>query len=161
MLRNPGDLVNELVSESNGESVEAVCEAQRVALEAALSQKQAEKDRLLDAYQTGAVPLPDLKPRIDNIDQQVQSLEEQLGELEEQEPVAEPIAEDLLTEIRRQLYTGLNDAQRQEIVSLLADIVMKTEIDDGGRKTLTAVVTYRFAVVADACTGRGSWRPPA
>ena len=151
-LGDPGDLVDELASEQNGEPAEAVCEAQRVALEAALAQKRAEKDRLLDAYQAGAVPLDDLKPRMDEADAQVGSLEKQLQELEAKVPEPPLVDEDLLAEIRRRLDDGLDDKQRQEIVSLLAEIVMHTEMDEEGHKALKAVVTYKFPVVGDACT---------
>lgn len=160
-LRNPGEILEELAAEQTGPSAAAICEAERTTLEAALAQRRAEKDRLLDAYQAGAVPLPELKPRMEAVDGQVRALELQLEELQAEAPRPEPVDEDLLAEIRRRLGDGLDDRQRQEIVSLLADIVMKTEIDGEGRKTLKAVVTYKFAVAADACTGRGSWRPPA
>ena len=67
-----------------------------------------------------------------------------------------PLDEDLLTELRRCLEAGLDEHQRREIVSLLAEIVMHTEIDEKGRKSLTAIVTYKFPAVVDACTGMDS-----
>lgn len=64
-----------------------------------------------------------------------------------------------LSEIRSRLDAGLTDKQRQEIVRLLASIVINTTIDDG-KKTAKALVTYRFPGVAEGVvntfTGTGS-----
>ena len=162
-LRNPGDLLQELVEEQKDDSALGRWEEERVSLVAAIDGKRLERDRLLDAYQEGALPLADLKPRMDEVEDQVRGLEERLAESDTEQPeAAEPLDEDLLSEIRRRLDAGLDDQQRREIVRLLVkEIIIDTEFDECGRKRARAVVTYNFPRVVDACRGRGSWRPPA
>ncbi|MDP3767613.1 MAG: hypothetical protein Q8S13_06330, partial [Dehalococcoidia bacterium] len=135
------------------EAAEAVWEAERATLAAALDQRHSERSRLVDLYQVGEIKIPELKQRVADVAEKISVLEERLTELEGQRPEPAPEAsEDLLAELRRRLDAGLDDRQRQEIVSLLAEVVMNTECAENGRKRLTAVVTYKFPGVADACT---------
>jgi site-specific DNA recombinase len=161
-LRDPGDgLLEELAQERNNGAAAAQIDAERATLEAALAQRQLERDRLLDAYQAGAIPLPDLKPRLDENARQREGIEEKLRALEPQEPVEEPVIDrDWLAELRKRV-DELDDDQKQKVVALLAGIVVTTEMAEDGSKKATAVVTYRFPEVVTPCRGRGSWPPPA
>jgi hypothetical protein len=84
--------------------------------------------------------------------------------LEARVAVPDPLVSDLvpqevhdtLSEIRARLDAGLTDKQRQEIVRLLAKIVIHTTIGADGRKTAKALVTYRFPGVVNTFTGTGS-----
>jgi hypothetical protein len=67
------------------------------------------------------------------------------------------VVHDTLAEIRSRLDAGLTDAQRQEIVRLLASVVVHTSVDENGKKTAKALVTYRFPGVVNTFTGTGSW----
>ena len=161
-LRDPGDgLLQELAQERNNGAAAAQIDAEWATLEAALAQRQLERDRLLDAYQAGAIPLPDLKPRLDENARQREGIEEKLRALEPQEPVEEPIIDrDWLAELGKRV-DELDDVQKQEVVALLAGIVLTTEVAEDGSKKATAVVTYKFPEVVTPCRGRGSWPPPA
>jgi hypothetical protein len=68
------------------------------------------------------------------------------------------VVHDLLAEIRARLDAGLTDEQRQEIVRLLASVVVQTTIGEDGKKTAKALVTYRFPGVVSTCTATGSWQ---
>lgn len=158
-LRDPDDsLLQELVPERHNDAAAAQIDAEKVTLEAALAQKRLERDRLLDAYQAGAVPLRDLKPRLDQNVREQEAIEERLHALEPQEEPEEPaIDQDLLAEVRQRLGE-LDDEQKQKIVALLAGIVVTTEVAEDGSKKATAVVTYKFPEVVTLCRDRGSWR---
>jgi site-specific DNA recombinase len=156
-LRDPGDgFLEELAQERNNGAAAAQIDAERVTLEAALAQKRLERDRLLDAYQAGAIPLPDLKPRLDENVRGQEAIEEKLRALEPQEePEETVIDQNLLAELRRRV-DELDDEQKQKVVALLAGIVVTTEVAEDGSKKATAVVTYRFPEVVTLCRGRGS-----
>lgn len=158
-LRDPGDIIQELVAERHDTAAAASTEAERRTLEAALAKKRGERDRLLDAYQAGAVPLDQLKPRMDDIASGERQIEERLAALEPEEKPVESVSPDLLQEVRRKLDAGLDEEQWREIVSILVrEIVIHSEGEKPTKKTARAVVTYNFPDVVSSDTGRGSWR---
>lgn len=63
----------------------------------------------------------------------------------------------LLSELRACLDAGLTDRQRQDVVRLLASVVIQTTVSDDGKKSAKALVTYRFPAVVPTCTVTGSW----
>jgi site-specific DNA recombinase len=159
-LRNPGDgLLEELAGERDPETVGVTWEAERATVLAALNQKRAEQDRLLDLYQAGNVKIPEVKQRLADVGDRISVLERQLEEQDASVPEGpQALDEDLLEELRRRLDGGLDDKKRNEILLLLAEVVMNTEIGEDGRKRLSATVTYNFPVDVDACRGRDSSR---
>jgi site-specific DNA recombinase len=161
-LRNPGDLLDELQAEKELNSAAAVAEAQRTTLEAALLGVAGRRQRMIEAYERRVITVDDLKERLKAIDEERLGLEERLRSLEPPpEPQPEPLAGDLLAEIRWRLDAGLDDAQWQKIAqSLVKRISIHTEWVDG-RKQARAVLEYRFPAVVDTFTDRDSWRPPA
>jgi site-specific DNA recombinase len=161
-LRNPGDLIDVLASESTPTSMAAENEAQRITLEGALAKKREERDRLLDGFQSGLLSKEQLKERFDEIAHQEAAIGEKLAALVPEDAPAPSMPPDLLAELRRRLDEGLDDQKWQEIASLLVrEIVIHSEGDDPRTKTARAVITYRFPDVVKPCTGRDSWRSPA
>jgi len=159
-LRDPGDLLDELRAEREMNSAAAVAEAQRTTLEAALQDVAGRRQRMIEAYERKVITVDDLEASLKGIEEEKLGLEERLRDLEPP-PEPEPLAEDLLAEIRRRLDGGLDDAQRQKIAQLLVKrITIHTEWVEG-RKQARAVVEYRFPAVVDTFRGKGSWPPPA
>jgi site-specific DNA recombinase len=161
-LRHPGDLLDELRAERELNSAAAVAEAQRTTLEAALMDVAGRRQRMIEAYERRVITVDDLEERLSAIDEERLGLEERLRALEPPpEPQPQPLAEDLLAQIRQRLDAGLDDAHWQKIAQLLVKrITIHTEWVDG-RKQARAVVEYRFPAVVDTFRGRDSWRPPA
>jgi hypothetical protein len=62
----------------------------------------------------------------------------------------------LLAEVRARLDAGLTDEQRAEIVRLLVGIVIHTDLA-APKKSVRAMVTYRFPCVVDFSTGTDSY----
>jgi hypothetical protein len=75
-----------------------------------------------------------------------------------QTEVVPQVVHDLLAEVRARLDAGLAERQRQEIVHLLASVIVHTTIGEDGKKTAKALVTYRFPGVVNVFTGTGSWQ---
>jgi hypothetical protein len=63
----------------------------------------------------------------------------------------------MLAELRARLDAGLTDEQRQEVVGLLASVEIQTDVDNAGKKTAKALVTYRFPGVVETRTATNSW----
>jgi len=160
-LRNPGDVLDELTSEIGGSPAAAAAEADRLTLERVLKSFSSQRDRVLDLYRRELITFEDLQSQLGKIADEQKGVEQRLATLDEEIDTAPaPISPDLLEEIRARL-DGLDDARRQEIVSLLVHrIVIRTEELDG-EKRVVAVVEYRFPRVVSSSTGRGSSPPPA
>ena len=161
-LRDPGDLLDELRAEREMNSAAAVAEAQRTTVEAALQDVAGRRQRMIEAYERRVITVDELEPSLNAIEEEKLGLEERLRTLEPPpDPQPEPLAEDLLAQIRQRLDAGFDDAQWQKIAQLLVKrITIHTEWVDG-RKQAGAVVEYRFPAVVDTFRDRDSWRPPA
>ncbi|MFH1485678.1 MAG: recombinase family protein [Chloroflexota bacterium] len=145
-LRNPGEVIQELAVNDSLDSAAAIAEAERTTLEAAIREKALERDRMIDAYRRGIIPIDDLDSHLKGIEAKQRELESRVQSLQpEVEAVPEDLPdEDMLTEIRQRLDAGLDDKQRQEIVQLLVrQITIYTEAAEGKRQA-KAVIEYRF-----------------
>lgn len=152
-LWDPGELLDELVSERHNTSAAAIAEAQRLSLASAIKGKDEEREIMLDALRHKDITRDDFARTAGKIEREKRELQDRLAELE---PAAEePVALDLLTDLRERL-ADLDDQQRGEIVRLLVRIKIKTEVIDDGSKNSTAIVEYRFPAVVDDHPGRGS-----
>ncbi len=160
-LRDPGDILDELASETVGSSASAAAEADILTLEKVLQSYEGQRDRILDLYRRELITSDELEGQLRKIAAEQKEVESRLAALtEEVDDAPEPISPDLLEEIRARLG-GLDDTGRQQIASLLVNrIVIRTEEVDG-EKRVVASVEYRFPGVANFSTGRGSSPPPS
>jgi site-specific DNA recombinase len=155
-LRNPSDLLDELDGAREREDQGAIAEAESITLAAALSRLEDQRQRVLALNIRGRMSDVELDKELDRIEGERAALNATLDAL--QAPVGDVVPQevhDTLAEIRARLDAGLTDKQRQEIVQLLAKVVINTTIGDDGKKTAKAVVTYRFPGVPTR-TGTGS-----
>ena len=161
-LRNPGEMLDRLAPEMDGSSQVATAEADRLTLENALESFAGQKDRILDLYRRELITPEDLETQLEKIAAEQKEVEERLRAFnDEMGADPEPIPTDLLEEVRARLDAGLDDAKRQEIVSILVRrIVIRTE-EVAGEKQVVASVEYRFLGVVNSSTGRGSSPPPS
>lgn len=161
-MRDPGPLLEELRSEGADAPSQTVREAERITVEAALREQATQRERILYLFQRSLIGPEELEERLSHISATKELLEQRLAALEPQE--IEPVhtaADDLLASLRERLDHGLSDEERQEVVRLLVNrITVHTEQADGGKKTLRAVVEYRFPqpdpAVVHGSTGTGS-----
>jgi site-specific DNA recombinase len=157
-LRDPGEVLDELDAAREREAQGAIAEAEAITLGRALDGLEAQRKQALNLNIRGRLPDPELDDELDRINRERTELEARVAALEA--PYAEVVpqeARDLLAEVRARLDAGLTDEQRQEIVRLLVGIVVHTETPPDGKKTVRAVVTYRFPCVVPTRTGTGSW----
>ena len=133
-------------------------EQDRLRWQASLVERDGQRERVLDLYQNGYLPRPELEERIGAIEQARGTILEQLATLNEQETTLEEesLPPDLLPELQRRLDQGLSDAERQEILRLLVRrITVHTTVQDNGKKTQRALIEYRLPGGGATCTGRG------
>jgi site-specific DNA recombinase len=154
-LREPGTLLDELRQEANADSADAVREASRMALQAALDALVARRQKRLDQHERGHITDAELDQAIDQIAVEQQEIASRLADLlpEAADPATLPLS--LVEELRERLDAGLAEPERQEIVRhLVASVLVSTEVDAAGKKRAQAVVEYRFppGVVVDICT---------
>jgi len=163
LLRNPGNIVEELAMERDMNPQAALAEAERVTLEAALRQTAAERSNAIRLATKSTISDHELSELTSEIAERREAIEARLSALSVPiEEEAEPVDGDVLAQVRRRLDQGLSDVERQEIVQLLVNrITIYSEGEETGKKQATAVVEYRFpkSVVA-TFTGRGSSRRP-
>jgi site-specific DNA recombinase len=158
-LRNPGDILDELDGVREREAAGAVAEAQAITLARALKSLDEQKARVVKAVRMGLLSDAEVKAELEQISIERIALEARVAALEA--PSAEVVPQevrDLLSEVRARLDAGLTDEQRQQVVRLLAGVVVHTDIGEDGEKTVKAVITYRFPGVVPTCTGTGSSR---
>jgi hypothetical protein len=160
-LRNPGDVLDALDGAREREDQGAIAEAESITLAAALSRLEDQRQRVLALNIRGRMSDVELDKELDRIEGERAALKATLDAL--QAPVGDVVPQevhDTLAEIRARLDVGLTDSQRQEIVRLLANVVINTTIGEDGGKTAKAVVTYRFPAAAEGVvntfTGTGS-----
>jgi site-specific DNA recombinase len=158
-LRNPGDVLDALDGASEREAQGAIAEAEGITLSRALVALEAQRKQSIALNIRGRLSDADLDVELDRIDAERTEVQARLDAV--QAPRAEVVpqeAHDLLAEVRARLDAGLTDEQRQEIVRLLASVVVQTTIGEDGKKTAKALVTYRFPCVVDFFTATGSWQ---
>jgi site-specific DNA recombinase len=128
-LRNPGDLLDELDRAGERESASEIAATDAATLRTALESLDAQKTRLIKSVRTGMLSDEDISTEIEQINTERASLEARLDAA--QAPVAVEVPQevrDTLAEIRARLDAGLTEEQRQEIVGLLAGVVVHTSI---------------------------------
>jgi site-specific DNA recombinase len=158
-LRNPGDVLDALDGRTEREAQDAIAEAESITLAQALDGLEAQRKQVLALSIRGRLPDDELEAELVRIESEAAGLRARLAA--SQAPVGDVVPQevrDTLAEIRSRLDAGLTDAQRQEIVRLLAKIVLHTSISEDGKKTAKALVTYRFPGVVNTFTGTGSWQ---
>ena len=156
-LRNPGDVLDALDGIGEREAQGAIAEAEGITLSRALVALEAQRKQAIALNIRGHIPDAELDEQLARISAERVVLEAHLAAV--QAPRAEVVPQevhDLLAEIRASLDAGLSDEQRQQITRLLASGVIHTSVDENGKKTAKAVVTYRFPCVVETCTGTGS-----
>jgi site-specific DNA recombinase len=158
-LRDPGDVLDELDGVAERETQGAIAEAEAITLTRALDALEQQRKAAIALNIRGRLPDPELNDELDRIDGERTCLEARVAALEAPHAGIVPQeARNLLSEVRARLDAGLTDEQRQEIVRLLVGIVVHTDVGEDGKKTVRAVVTYRFPCVVPTRTGTGSWR---
>jgi site-specific DNA recombinase len=156
-LRNPGDVLDQLDGQAEREAQGAIAEAEAMTLTRRLETLESERRTALDLRIRGHLSDPELEAQLERINGERDALRARLTAL--QAPSAEIVPQevhDLLSEVRARLDAGLTDEQRQEIVRLLAGVVVHTTIGEDGKKTAKALVTYGFPGVVVTRTGTGS-----
>jgi site-specific DNA recombinase len=156
-LRNPGEVLDALDGRAEREAQGAIAEAESITFTQALDGLEAQRKQALALNIRGRLPDAELDAEIDRIETENAALRARLAA--SQAPVGDVVPQvvhDTLAEIRSRLDAGLTDAQRQEIVRLLASVVVHTTIGEHGKKTAKALVTYRFPSVVNTFTGTGS-----
>ena len=165
LLRDPGDILDELDGAREREAAGAIAEAQAITLQRALKSLDEQKARLVKHVRMGVLSDTEVRAELDQISTERVALEARVAALEpSQAEIVPQEAHDLLAEVRGRLDAGLTDEQRQEIVRLLVGIVIHTVVGDDGRKTARALVTYRFPnplAGVSTCTGTDSSLPGA
>jgi site-specific DNA recombinase len=158
-LRNPGDVLDALDGASEREAQGAIAEAESITLARALKSLDDQKARMVKSVRMGVLTDAEVRAELSEIASQRATLEARVAAVQAPEAEVVPQAvHDLLAEIRARLDAGLTDPQRQEIVRLLASVVIHTALGEDGKKTAKALVTYRFPGVVPTCTGTGSWQ---
>jgi len=153
-LRDPGDIIDELGTDSAGEAQAALDAAESVTLARAIESLAGQRKQALALAIRGRLSDAELDVELGRIERERTGLQARLAAT--QAPRAEVVpqeAHDLLAEVRARLDAGLTDEERAEIVRLLVGIVVHTDITPDGKKRARAVVTYRFPGVAPTHTG--------
>ena len=156
-VANPGDVINTLKDRMDQElkSVPPT-ESRRRELTKAIDAKEAEKDRVLDAYRRGLIDIDALSDHVGRSKIELEPLQEELANLTVM--VAQTglavgqmtNAEHLLAELKDQIQGDLDwDTRRQVIEALVKGVTVVTK-GEGRKKTADMVVTYAFAAPVHA-----------
>lgn len=160
-LRSPGTILDELNSENNAGSAAALREAEREIAERGLAGISAQRDRVLDFLRRGIMTPHECEQQMAAVVADEEAYRATIAELAPTESLEDEPDIDLIDALRSRLDGGLDEAMRQEVVSILVrGIRINTEFVDG-RKRGTVVVEYRFPAVVDTGTGTDSARRPA
>ena len=161
-LRDPGELLEELSREREMDAGAAIIEAERITLEGVIADLAHRRKNAIDLKLRGTTSYAELDDQLGQITLEQQGVQERLDEIHVTgtEPNEPPDA-DLLSDVRRRLDAGMDDAQRQEVVRLLVkQITVHTEVTPEGKKA-KVLVEYRFPGVVNVNTDTGSWPPPS
>ncbi len=155
-LRNPGDVLDELAQERD--SGAAVAEAEAITIRRAIAALDDQKATAISLVVRALAPETDLQPELARIAAERSRLEARLTAVDGPEEDHLPdTATDLLSEVRARLDAGLPIEARQEIVRLLVGrIVIHGETAADGKKSVRAVVEYRFPGALNVHTVIGS-----
>jgi uncharacterized protein len=157
-LANPGEVLERLREESQGDGEGKALAERHANLTKRLSQKAAEKDRYVRLYAQGrlddselATYLEDLKYQAQNLRLLLDSVETEIASKKEQLHLAET-TEAWLIALRDRIAevdadTEEAQATRRELVRLLVEAV---EVDRTGEGRTRVRITYRFGPPADA-----------
>ncbi len=152
-LREPGDLLEELCDEISADPPAAVAEAERLTLQTALDSLLSERELTCDLYTTKHITAEELDERMDHLTLERAELERRLAALDPTPAVNDDnlLPADLLDLVRAKLRDGLDDAARQEIVSLLVrQITVHPPRDEANMRI---VIEYNFVVSTSTDTG--------
>ena len=158
-LRNPGDVLDALDGASEREAQGAIAEAESITLARTLKSLDDQKARMVKSVRMGVLTDAEVRAELSEIASQRATLEARVAAAQATvDEIVPQVVHDLLAEIRARLDAGLTEQQRQEIVRLLASVVIHTTVGEDGKKTAKALVTYRFPCVLNVFTATGSWR---
>ena len=155
-LRDPGDILDELAQERDGGS--AVAEAEAILLRRSLARLDDEHRRAINLVVKGTLPEAALQPEIDRIAAERSHLQARLAAVAAPgAPELPDAAIDLLSEVRARLDARLSIEAQQEIVRLLVGrISIHATPASEGKRSVRAVVEYRFPAALHIDTGTGS-----
>ncbi len=156
-LRDPGDILDDLDGQMERAAADALIEAESITLARAIEGLGAQRRQVLQLNIRGCLGDGELDAELDRIAAEKSELEARVAALEP--PSGEELSEvpqDLLAVVGARLDAGLSIEQRQEIVRLLARVVIHTTTGADGRKSVRAAVTYRFPGVVQTDTDTGS-----
>ena len=165
-VSNPGDVINAL-KERMDQELQSIpsTETRRQELAKAINAKEAEKDRVLDAYRRGLIDIDALGDHVGRSKIELEPLQEELANLTmivAQKGLAVgqmTSAEKLLAELQDRIQGNLDwETRRQVVESLVRDVLVVTK-GEGRKKTADVVVNYTFenpvgAVEQDTCPRR-------
>ena len=171
-VANPGEVINTLKERMDQElqSVPSV-ETRRQELVKSIKAKEAEKDRVLDAYRHGLIDIDALGDHVGRSKVELEPLEEELGNLTmivAQKGLAlgqMTNAEHLLSELQDQMQGDLDwDTRRQVVEALVKGVTVVTK-GEARKKQADVVVTYAFegpvhAVEQGTSSSTGGLEPP-
>jgi hypothetical protein len=153
-LRDPGDIIDELGADPAGEAQAAVEITESITLTRALESLESQRKQALALSIRGRLSDAELDVELGRINRERTGLEARLAATQApRDEIVPQEVHDLLSEVRARLDAGLTDEERAEIVRLLVDIVVDTDIGSDGKRSARAVVTYRFPTVVVTRTG--------
>jgi site-specific DNA recombinase len=166
-LRNPGDVIRELVNQVHQHHDEADNIRLRVtALAREVEDLSRQRDLVVGLYRRGRIDAEALERQLDQIDADEVQLRTDLGKMEARAQAAEEkttrlrTAEDLLQELHERLNEPLSWERKRHLVELLVDRIHITPATQDGTTGPVAEVTYSFTPITTR-RDRDSWRPPA
>src|SRR5215208_3095079 len=151
-LENPGEVLERVREQLEGDDQENELEERRESLEKRLASKQAERDRAMRLYTRGLISeeeadvlLADLKNQTANLRLLIESVETDLSKREESK-LAAMTTEAWLVGLRKNLSEVEEDTkeaylQRRELVKLLVE---KITVDRNENRRAKVDITYRF-----------------
>jgi len=163
-LRNPGDVIEELVSLAQQKDDEAVDIRRQVAeSEHALQDLSGQRDLVVGLYRRGRIDADALERQLDQIDADEVQVRTDLGSMEARAQAAGEktarlrTAEDLLNDLHERLDEPITWERKRHLVELLVERICITPVTHEGKTAPVAEVTYTFTPITTR-TGRDSSR---
>jgi site-specific DNA recombinase len=163
-LRNPGDVIRELVNQVHQHDDEADDIRLRVtALAREVGDLSAQRDLVIGLYRRGRIDAEALERQLDQIDADEVQLRTDLGKMEARAQAAGEkttrlrTAEELLQELHKRLDEPLSWERKRHLVELLVDRINITPATQDGTTGPVAEVTYAFTPITTR-TVTDSWR---
>src|SRR5215213_8182979 len=161
-LRNPGDVIEELVSLAQQKDDEAVDIRRQVAeSEHALQDLSGQRDLVVGLYRRGRIDADALERQLDQIDADEVQVRTDLGSMEARAQAAGEktarlrTAEDLLNDLHERLDEPITWERKRHLVELLVERICITPVTHEGKTAPVAEVTYTFTPITTR-TGRDS-----